>query len=197
RHLRSVSVCALDVQRARDGGDQPSASPASCLPAAGNPPDLNHRLSGRSGDRDGAAGGCELKPLGTIADTQSRGARQRNLTTGSGIERRTGLPDVAATEPAEAQGNEGDCRSDRAERRGERELARAEAGLGKRAKLAPSIAYAPLGQARWSRRAGPDSRRAGFRRAKDVVQDVVQDDNHEEAREWIDFIYSRARPAMS
>ena len=43
-------VGALDVPRAGGGSDQPAASPASCLPAAGNPFDLDYRISGGRGD---------------------------------------------------------------------------------------------------------------------------------------------------
>ena len=59
--------------------------------------------------------GCELQPLGTIADPQSSGACQGNPATRSWIKRGTGLSDIAAPEPAEAQGDEGNCRSDCAE----------------------------------------------------------------------------------
>ena len=57
--VRSISLGALDVPGTRGWRDQLAASPASCLPPARNPHDLDRRISGGRRDRDGAAGRCE------------------------------------------------------------------------------------------------------------------------------------------
>src|SRR6266852_2614243 len=100
--LRGVPVGAADVPEPRRGSDQLTAPPASCLPAAGNPSDLDHRISGGRRNRNGEARGCQLQPFGTITDAQGGRACEGNPATRSRTDGGTCVPDFAAAEPAEA-----------------------------------------------------------------------------------------------